>query len=133
MTNARRQAEGDIPAIEWFVAALGFAVTAGTIAFLTYHGLTGNSAPPDIRVEAQAIVATRNGYLVEILATNSGDATAAGVKVQGELRSKDGTVQTAETTFDYVPSHSSRRGGLIFMRDARAGSLHLHASGYQNP
>jgi uncharacterized protein (TIGR02588 family) len=36
-------------------------------------------------------------------------------------------------TIDYVPSRSSRKAGLFFMRDPREFDLSLRALGYQSP
>src|SRR5829696_5551253 len=41
--------------------------------------------------------------------------------------------EASEVTMAYLPAHSERRGGLFFQADPRAGSLTLHAQGYEEP
>ena len=76
--------------------------------------MTGGDAPPMVTVEALAIHAHDDGYVLEILALNKGGETAAQVVVEGELRRGGESVATSQTTFDYVPRQSQRRGGLFF-------------------
>ena len=43
------------------------------------------------------------------------------------------TIETSDITFDYVPGHAERKGGLFFRQDPRMHKLELRALGYQTP
>ena len=123
----------DIPRLEWVFAAIGFALVAATIGFIAWQGYTGNGSPPQLSFEVRAIANVPNGYLVEVLAVNNGEETAADVKVEGELRGASGTVETSETSFKYLPPRSWRSGGLYFANDPRTLELSIRAKGYEAP
>ena len=79
-------------------------------------------------VEAQGSV-----YLAEIEVFNSGDAAVAGLEVEGTLERDGETVETATTTFDYLPSRSRRQGGLYFSEDPASGTLTVVPKSYTTP
>src|SRR5688572_24530448 len=83
----------DIPLMEWVAAFVGLALVSATIACMIYQGLTRGSSPPDVSVQAEAIVQLRDGYVVKIRAVNRGDTTAADVKVEGRLESASGVAE----------------------------------------
>lgn len=123
----------DAPLWMWAVALVGLALVAGSIAFMLYEATAGDSSPPDVSVRVDSILTTRSGYLVKFRAVNEGGSTAEGLTVEGELRDAGGSVETSETTIEYVPSHSEREGGLFFTRDPRAHELRIRAKGYEKP
>ena len=53
--------------------------------------------------------------------------------IEGELVAPGAQAETAEAVFDYVPAHSTRKGGLYFKDDPRTGQLTLTAKGYIDP
>jgi uncharacterized protein (TIGR02588 family) len=122
-----------VPPWEWAFGIAGFALVAATVVFLAYKAITGDHAPPDIAIRAESVAPLQQGYLVTISALNSGDRAAANVKVQGELKSESGTVETSEMTFQYLPARSERQGGLFFGQDPRRLRLVLSARGYEKP
>ena len=63
------------------------------------------------------VLAAQRGYLVKIWVLNYGGSTATKLTVTGELKDQTGSVETSAITFDYVPAHSQREGGLFFTRD----------------
>lgn len=131
--RARQETSGQIPLFEWIAAALGLALVATTLIFLAYQALTQDDAPPAITLQAESVEAVPSGYLVRIRALNTGGRTAAQVRIEGRLKGLLGTVERSETTFDYLPPHSPRRGGLWFATDPRKFELELQAQGYQAP
>jgi uncharacterized protein (TIGR02588 family) len=133
VSERRARKEVHIPPWEWAFGIAGFAFVAVTLVFLAYKAVTSDHAPPDIAVRAEAVAPVQGGYLVMISAVNMGDRTAANVKVQGELKSESGTVETSEMTFQYVPAHSERKGGLFFAQDPRRLKLDVGARGYEKP
>jgi uncharacterized protein (TIGR02588 family) len=118
---------------EWIVATLSAALVLGVIGFLIYDGVAHPSTPPDVTVKVDSVVPAGPGYLVLIRADNRGRNTAADLTVEGVLEADTGTVETSETTIDYVPAGGQQRGGLYFERDPRTLRLRLRAHGFRKP
>ena len=136
MTNEAGKDRGkieDAPLWMWGIALSGLALVLGSIAFALYEAAAGDASPPDVTVRVGSILPTRNGFLVEFRAINEGGTTAAGLTVEGELRSGTESVETSNTVIEYVPSHSERAGGLFFTSDPRQYELRLRAKGYEKP
>ena len=117
----------------WGIAVLGLVLVLGSIGFMLYEAAAGDSSPPDVTVRVDSIRPTQNGFLIEFRAINEGGTTAQGLTVEGELRSGTDSVETSDTTIEYVPSHSERAGGLFFKSDPRQYQLQLRAKGYERP
>ena len=49
------------------------------------------------------------------------------------LGTDGGTIETSDTTLDYLPGRSEREGGLFFSRDPRGFDLRLRPKGYMKP
>ena len=119
---------------EWVAAGVSLLIVLGVLGFLLYDAVRASSSPPRIVVVVDSIApAGPGGYLVSFTATNYGAQTASGVPVRGELRSDTGVVESAEVTVSYVPSQSSRSGGLIFQHDPRRHALQVRPRGYDRP
>ena len=65
--------------------------------------------------------------------TNETRATAADVRVEGELRRGAEVVERSETEFAYLPGESVREGGLFFRQDPRTLQLVVSPRSYQKP
>jgi uncharacterized protein (TIGR02588 family) len=136
MPNRTKKNEGKLdeaPLWMWSIGFLGLALVLGSIGFALYEAVWGDSSPPDVRVEIDRIVPAQNGFLVEFRLINEGGRTAAGLTVEGMLRNGTETVETSDTTVEYLPSHSERAGGLFFTLDPREYDLQLRATGYETP
>jgi uncharacterized protein (TIGR02588 family) len=123
----------DAPLWMWAIALLGLSLVVGSIGFMLYEAAGGDQSPPDVAARVDSILPTRNGYLVKFRAVNEGGSTAEGVTVEGELRNGTESVETSNTTIEYVPSHSEREGGLYFTLDPKQYELRLRAKGYEKP
>jgi len=119
--------------LEGIAASLGALLALGTIGIILWDEWRGEGLPPDVTVEARGVQEGRGGFMLKVLADNHGDRTAAQVVVEGQLRRGGEVVATSETTFDYVPSHSHREGGLFFAEDPRGFEVQLRAKGYVDP
>jgi uncharacterized protein (TIGR02588 family) len=118
---------------EWIVATLSAALVLAVLGFLVYDGVARPSTPPDVTVKVDSVVPAGPGYLVLVRADNRGRNTAAEVTVEGALEADTGTVETSQTTIDYVPAGGQQRAGLYFERDPRTLKLRLRAHGFRDP
>lgn len=122
------------PLLEWISAGLGLVLTLGMVAVIGQEALRGDADQlPAIEVRATRIESTPSGFVVEIVAANHTGGTAAAVQVEGELKDGETSVETSSLTFDYVPGHAERKGGLFFAEDPRRHRLEVRALGYQAP
>ena len=118
---------------EWIVAIVSAGMVLAVLGFLIYDGVRSPRTPPGISIEVDSVQTAGPGYLVLFHAHNSGRTTAAEVVVEGELEADSGTVETSETTLDYVPAEGEQGGGLYFRHDPRRLRLRLRAQGYREP
>ena len=123
----------EAPLWMWGIAVLGLVLVLGSIVFMLYEAVAGDTSPPDVTVHVDSIVPTRNGFLVKFRVVNDGGSTAEGLTVEGELRKGAEPLETSDTTIEYVPSHSEREGGLFFTFDPRQHEVRLRAKGYEKP
>ena len=114
-------------------ALVGAALAAATLAVIIWDGVGGEGRPALVNLQAGAVHPHAAGFVVEVVAHNAGDETAADLLVEGTLMRGEEAVETSEATFDYVPSQSRRRGGLVFSQDPRRFELKLRAKGYVEP
>lgn len=119
--------------LEWLVAGVSALLVLAAVGFLLRDALGPPQSPPRIRVEVDSVVPGGSGYLVELSVHNRGGTTAAALVIEGALRGDGGEVETSEVTIDYVPARGTRRGGLFFTGDPRAGRLRLRPMGYARP
>ena len=119
--------------LEAIAASIGAILAVVTLGIIVWDGIRDEGRPALVTLTAGPITQHEAGYVVEVIARNSGDATAAALLVEGSLRRGDQVIETSETTFDYVPSRSQREGGLTFAADPRGYTLTLQAKGYIEP
>ena len=123
----------EAPLWMWGIGLLGLALVLGSIGFSLYEAAAGDSSPPDVTVKVDEILPSRNGFHVRFRVINEGGSTAEGLTIEGELRSGTQSLETSNTTIEYVPSHSEREGGLYFSLDPQQHELRVRAKGYEKP
>lgn len=121
----------EVGRLEWIVGAIGAAIVAAVLGVLIYEALTYHEGAPVLVARVLDVTPTEGGFVVRFVTENQGPSTAAEVVVRATL--KDGGVEEAETTLDYVARKSSREAGMIFRRDPRSGTLELAARSYRKP
>jgi uncharacterized protein (TIGR02588 family) len=119
--------------LETAAAAVGAILALATLGIIAWDGVADEGRPALITLRTAAVHPHEDGFVVEIVAHNGGDETAAELLVEGVLQQGAETVETSEAMFDYVPSRSSRRGALYFRQDPREFALELRAKGYREP
>lgn len=118
---------------EWPAAVVSTLLVLGVVGYLLYDAVARPQTPPAVTVQADSVLKAGGQWLVRFRAENRGHATAADVKVRGELMEGLRAVESSEAVLDYVPGESVRHGGLFFRADPRAYRLELRALGYQEP
>jgi uncharacterized protein (TIGR02588 family) len=134
--KANRQANkkhAEPPVWEWFAAAVGFILVAGTIGFLIYSAVTEANSPPKLTVKTDSVTALENGWLVKFSLYNDGENNAAEVVVEGKISEDGKDAETSSVTIDYAPSHSRREGALLFTKEPKEENFQIRALGYQKP
>lgn len=122
------------PLLEWVAAGMGLLLLLAMLAIIGREAMVGETGePPAITLAAGPAAAAPGGWLVEVEARNASGATAAAVQLEGALMDGETEVEASSLTFDYVPGHSRRKGGLFFTEDPRSHRLELRALGYQAP
>jgi len=81
-------------------------LVAVSVVFLLYQTLALDEPPPEITFQAEKTTATTTGFL---------------------------TLETSETTLDYVPAHSKRQVGLFFTENPAVYTLVLSLAGKRLP
>jgi uncharacterized protein (TIGR02588 family) len=129
--NERQEAAPS--AWEWLVAGIGLALLVGSLGYLVHDALVDEGRSPAPAVRVTGIEAQGGRYLVRLQVGNESRATAADLRVEGELRRGAEVVERSETEFAYLPGRSVREGGLYFRQDPRSFELVLSARSYQKP
>lgn len=130
-SNKSQSEHSDIPLLEWIVAGLGLLIVGSTLSLMVYEAVAGDHSPPDVTFSVTSITKVGQGYRVDFTAYNQGGKTASEVQVEGKVSGPD--AETAEGTFDFIPPHSSRRGGLFFENDPAGGKLGFRTISYREP
>lgn len=118
---------------EWLAAAIGLVLLVASLGYLVYDALGGDGKPPSPTVRASSIEQQEGRFLVRVQVVNESRATAADLRVEGELRRGAEVVERSETQFPFLPGQSVREGGLFFRNDPRTFELVLSARSYQKP
>lgn len=125
---------GNKPFLEWLAASVGLVLTLGLLGFIGWNAIREQQQHgPAITVGVESIERSGNGWLVRFSAHNHAPSTAAGVQIEGELRSPGAEPETSNVTLDYLPGGSELKGGLMFAHDPRRGQLSLRPLGYVEP
>ena len=119
--------------LEWVIGGIGFLIVAGVLGFLLFSAVTEDRPLPDVKLSVNAVQQIRNGYVVQITATNEGGLTAEGVIVEAELRKGTELVESSQIEIEFLPAHSRKRAGLFFSRDPKQFDLKLRPHGYEEP
>jgi uncharacterized protein (TIGR02588 family) len=128
-----RPKQDDTSLWEWVAALIGAALVVGIVGFLVIEALRERSTPPQIEIEVVEISKGDAGHLVQIQVLNRGEATAAQLVLEGQLRRDGENVESSTITLSFAPAGSSRSAGLIFENDPAEYELLLRAQGYEAP
>jgi uncharacterized protein (TIGR02588 family) len=119
--------------LEWTVFIASSIVVLAVLGYLATKTLTEKKTPPDLRVEAGAVIARDNSYRVPLLVRNVGGATAEAVVIEAVLRRGEEEVERAELELSFVPRRSEREGWVTFRHDPRCCAIVTRAVSYEEP
>jgi uncharacterized protein (TIGR02588 family) len=129
----RTEKNGEIPAWEWVVGAIGLVFVVASIGFMLYQAFVVDEIAPEIVFETEEIVRSGSIYLVKVQVANHGEMVVAGLVIEGILMEGEEEVEISETIIDYVPAGSQRKAGLFFTRNPQEFDLQLRAKSYVEP
>jgi uncharacterized protein (TIGR02588 family) len=139
MQSEERRSDPQMPLAEKLIGGMGLLLVVAITGYLVYLGLQA-AEPPQLHIQPLRTVIQQGSYLVEISVENSGGETAKDVIVEGQLlpaASRGGAeaqpVETSQTTFDFAPPSSNRKGGLFFQRNPANYDLRLRPKSYIQP
>ncbi|GGE47656.1 hypothetical protein GCM10007276_26110 [Agaricicola taiwanensis] len=132
MTASEQQKPPKTPALEWIASSIGAIFAVGLISFLTWDIFVA-AEPADVSAQPGVIEQASQGYTLGIVVQNTGGLTAAEVEVEGRVTTVDGTEETSQATFDYLPGKSERRGTLMFQTEPDPAQLRLRVVSYREP
>jgi uncharacterized protein (TIGR02588 family) len=118
---------------EWVIAIVGALLVVSTLSYLIYFEASTSSRPPQVTIDWPVIMRSGDKYLVSFIARNQSSATAAGLRIRGELRQDGRIVESSELSFDYLPGFSDRQGYFYFEQDPSVGELHVFPLSYVEP
>lgn len=131
--DGRGAGEEAPPLWEWVTAALGLALLLASLGYLLHDAWTAQDRPPAPAIRVLGVEPQQGRFLVRLRVLNESPATAAALRIEGELKRGDEVVERSEMEFPFLPGRSSRDGGLYFSQDPRTLRLELSARSYQRP
>lgn len=94
--------------LQCICALTGFAVTLSAIAVLA-HSAFSTPLPAALSIAVETLRPSADGWVAEVVVTNTGDQTATAVDIEGEVGS-----QKAGASLDYVPGRGEKKASLVF-------------------
>ena len=79
----------------------------------------------------EPVIDTLAGGVVQV--TNTGDETAADVRVVGELPTDSGEPETSELEFTFLAGQESAGGTMVFSQEPTESDLRLLPVSFQDP
>ncbi len=128
-----RERPKQTPVWEWIIAAVGLILVVAALGTTLYRAVTEESTPPILEISVEAIQPNANGYLVKFRVKNTGNQTASGLTIEGELKRGEESAETSSATLAYAPANSRREGGLFFSKNPNEYKLEIRAKGYEKP
>lgn len=119
--------------LEWTVFAAALAIVAGCVAVLVTMTMRTSDTPADLVVTLGRPERVSSGFRVPVQVRNTGDSTAADVRVDVTLEAEGKEVERADLTIAFVPRRSDRDGFVMFRRDPACCEIVARAVGFEEP
>src|SRR5687767_15825205 len=85
--------------LEAIAAVIGAVLALATLGIIVWDGISDEGRPALVTLRAGAVTEHEAGYVVEVVAENSGDATAAALLVEWSRRQGGQVVSRLSTNF----------------------------------
>jgi uncharacterized protein (TIGR02588 family) len=102
---------------EWCVFSVGSALLLATLCYLAYQVVTFADRPPLLEVRHGEAEQRGDVYAMPVTVTNRGDHPAEMVRVEVQLKDRDGGGERAELLIQLLPGGAARRGFVSFKTD----------------
>lgn len=132
--RATKRVEPTVPALEWAAAAFGALVAIVLIGLVAWQAIRSSEDRLPM-LDARVVAVERAGRLhyLDLEVRNSSAQSAATVQVEAKLVGAGGEADSGSATIDYVPGHSSAKGGIVLRADPRGGRLEVAVVGFEIP
>ena len=88
-----------------------------------------------IEIEPQfaAVRQVGDAYYLPVRVTNTGDETAADVRIMGELSTDSGEPETSELEFLFLAGQETADGTMVFSKEPTESELRILPVSFQDP
>ena len=134
MTDQNTADSNRRPVLEWIVGAGSALLVCAIIVYLGHEALFGDTDPPELNATIDKVQRVSGHTLILVAVSNVGDQAAAEVVVGATVEGEQAETDQKEISFDYVASHSVRRGAFLLSgSNVNADDVHLAIQGYVKP
>lgn len=116
--------------LEWAVFSLSLALVLVTLTVIGYQIATRSDSPPAIELKTGRAIVTEQGFLLPVTATNHGDGSAEGVRVE-VLVERGQDRELGEFTIPLLPRGAKQTGWLPLQMDPSTARVQARVAGFQ--
>lgn len=117
---------------EWVIFAISLAVIAAVAAVLVADWAGSGKRPPSFDARPIGMDRIGDAHHVEVEVKNTGDESAADVRVDAKL-TIDGEETEADETIDFLAPGEDSTVTFVFTDDPDEGTLELHVTSFREP
>jgi len=120
---------------EWTTLAISIVMLLGIAGLVTYLYAVDGNEEPAIEIEPQfaAIRQVGDAYYLPVRVTNTGDETAADVRITGELPAESGDPETSELEYLFLAGQETADGTMVFSQEPTESELRILPVSFQDP
>ncbi len=132
-SNGKNIESGPPHWIEWITGAVSSIIVLAVIIWIGKDAFSDQDVSPNLHGSVLYTEERSGGFQVLFQIRNDSSATAAQVKIRGEVRDQGLVVEGSETVLDYVPGHSTVAGGLVFRRNPAGKEIVVTTMAFDQP
>ncbi len=119
--------------IEWATGMVSALIVVALIAWIGKDAILDRDTSPNLTGAVVDTEKRSDGFQVRFEVRNGSSATASKVNVLGEISDGVSVLEHVQTILDYVPGHSSAKGGLVFQQDPSGKTVTIRANAFTDP
>lgn len=104
----------------------------GVVTITVINGMKQPN-PPTFAIETINQFQASDGYHVVIDVLNTGDETAAAVKVGAYLKRAGTKIEERDVEIEFMPPHSRRTASIVFLSSADSGEIGFEVLSFRAP